>query len=514
MKSETPDSHPVPRAVRLGAAAVLFVLVAAAFVVGLWSGLHETDHAQPDPHATGAASPSAGASRQATGARPSIALIVIDCLRADAVDAERGGVPLMPQLRARSDQGWRFSRAYSQNAWTKPSVASLMTSLYGEVHGVQYGLGVVVVDNQEADADAIPASMETAASFFKQAGYATLGVQSNINVDQRFGFAQGFDAYSMRLFPKFGADAVTDEALRLAGAAGPSPLFLYAHYMNAHAPYPSPDEVQALFGPAPAVTEGDRLWMDTFSESYHDLILNQLGILKERKRGDLSEAGRAWLRYRYDAALHFIDTQVGRLLEHIEKAAPNTIVVVTADHGEEFWEHGSVGHGKTLYEEVVHVPLMIWGPGITPGSSDVPVELIDVLPTLAARAGLSPRDAWQGRNLGGGDGVLAVQPKPVFSMTHSSLRAAGLQLECVIDGGYKLLDNHKAAPMVFDLGGDPGELRGGSADGGEVGPRLKALLEIHRAANAKHPAYATQAPPATIDAQTAEQLNAIGYGAR
>lgn len=441
-------------------------------------------------------------------ARPNVLLIVIDTLRADRIAAQRNGVPVMPKLHEFAEESWWFENANSEASWTKPSVVSILTSLYPSTHRVQFGIpGNWFKKDSPPPIEGIPVEKPTAMAYFKQHGYATAVVQSNRHLQPRYGFGYGCDAYDDTNWAD--GKTVTDLALGHAREMK-GPFFLYAHYIDPHAPYGAPEPHRSAFGPVPEFAPEDKDWLekeDHFGPYYMDKIMNDLGKKPQREFAPLSEQGRERLRMLYDGDCRYADAEVDRLIRSVLETSPNTIVVVTADHGEEFWEHGSIGHAKTVYQEVAHVPLLVRVPGMPSLKISARVETIDILPTLASATGLPGEAAWQGRSL--------LDPKlksrPVFCETNGSLPETEIDKRFVIDGMHKLIRDHGNNAEVYDLKVDPREQKNLVEGDGEIRAALSDLLDKHIAAMQAHPA--AQIPPAIfhLDDDTKRELEALGY---
>ena len=444
----------------------------------------------------------------ASDAKPNVVLVVIDALRADRLTAQRNGIALMPRLAEFAADSWWFTCASTQSTWTKPSMVSLFTSLYPGVHNVQFGASHRIAEGQEMSVDILPETLDTMAECFKRAGYETAAMQANANVKGAFGFKQGFPDYSYRFdaYPEFRAREITQAAMaHFESAKGP--LFLYLHYMEPHAPYDPPVEYLDRFEPLPPVSPEERRQIDSqYFDYYGDKVQHDLGLREERKFADWTEAGREYVRVKYDAEVRYADEEVGRLLAFIRESRPNTVVVVLADHGEELWEHGSVGHGRTLYQELLAVPLIMSFPGEKARRIEAPVELIDVLPTLAARVHLEKSELWQGRDLASP----LPAARPVFAQTMTSLREADVHLEAVLQGDDKLIaDMRRQNELLFRLLRDPTEHTPVKEDAREA--QLKTLLTAHDAENEHHPAYTPPGSAARLDQESIEQLKSQGY---
>ncbi len=437
---------------------------------------------------------------------PNVVLIVLDTLRADRIGASRDGVPLMPGLEAFANNAAYFRRAYANATWTKPSMVSLFTSLYPGVHNVQYGTVHSLGDDEAVRADAIPDTFETMAELFQQAGYRTLAFQENANMSPVFNMDKGFERYEFHPYPEWTADRMTEEVSNvLAELEGP--FFLYAHYMDPHAPYEPPDEYLELFEEVPGLTVQDRDLLDRYYDFYNDFLMHRFGIKDSRDEPDFSEQGKEKIRLLYDAEVRYADDHITSLIAGIQERHPNTYIVFVSDHGEELWEHGSIGHGPTVYDEVAHVDLIIQGPSVSAKAVDHPVMLIDVLPTLAAMAELPVREEWQGIDLFADD----LLERPVFIETHSSIQATGIFKQAVVLGDRKLIiDYQHDTAELYDLAADPREQN--PLDRPDEVAALRALIDEQNELNRSHPLHSEgDARQLELDDETIEALRAVGY---
>ena len=210
-------------------------------------------------------------------ASPNVLLIVVDTLRADRIDAARNGVPVMPKISAWAKESWNYQYCVTPSTWTKPSMVSMFTSLYPEVHRVLFGVHDTIVADQPAESDAIPDSLMTLATYLKSSGYQTAAIQTNPNLGENFGFHQGFDTYFFSPYPAFTGDKVTKKALVTLDELKP-PFFFYVHYMDPHAPYNPPEPHRTAFGPEPALPESDQnLLGQNYPNFYNDLSTSRSG---------------------------------------------------------------------------------------------------------------------------------------------------------------------------------------------------------------------------------------------
>lgn len=373
-------------------------------------------------------------------AQPNVVLIILDACRADKVDAFRGGVPLMPYLS--SLPAVRFKNAYSPAPWTAASMISLFTSTHVDTHQRHIG------------ACPFPETMHTMGEYFKSAGYTTFGVQANGNLAEGLGHARGFDQYIFNLSAP--GDTLTSTALSLLESAT-SPFFLYVHYVDPHTPYAPPEDYQNLMGYPPAELSATERYVieNEFIAYLYDYLRYHLGRQPELTYEQLSPLGCDAICSLYDAEVRFADHQLEILITELLVKHPNSIIVITADHGEHFWEHNSLVHETTVYEPLVHVPLFIMAPGIPEGSVETVVSTLDLMPTLASLLNLSGHSYWEGRNL--------FEPQdpggPVFTCGKTTLTWS-LAREMVRFNDMKLIrQSNTGESELYDLSLDPGELQ-------------------------------------------------------
>jgi arylsulfatase A-like enzyme len=306
-------------------------------------------------------------------ARPNVLVVVIDTLRADhlgAYGAPAGSTPFLDRLGRR---GTVFDRAFAASSWTAPSVASLFTSRYASQHHV------TTYDARLPDAE------RTLAETFADAGYRTIGVTANFRLSPALGFAQGFARWDDRWSaPKTRANAVRRHAVSALDAAPRSsqPVLLYLQYMEPHPPY----------APPPAYRRRYERHAEVGPDANARLLAGE---------HDFTPAEIDHLHSLYEGEVAYLDHEIARLFAALAHRGflDDVIVVVTADHGEEFREHGLMGHGRSLYNAALRVPLVLAGARIPAGRVRDAVSLVDLAPTLAALAGLRPETTWEGRSL-------------------------------------------------------------------------------------------------------------------
>jgi arylsulfatase len=351
--------------------------------------------------------------------RPSnLLLITVDTLRADHLGAYGYDRAVSPVIDRLATESVVFERAYATIPKTNPSLASLMTGLYPQSHGI---LELAVP---------LPEAHQTLAERLRAKGYETAGVVGQFNLVSQLGFGQGFDVY-LDDFPaappggdvrgKFTpwaekrAAAVADHAMAWLAEPREAPFFLWVHFMDPHAAYDPP----APKGAPQEAADDDY----PATELARAQIYPQAYVPGENRLG-------YYLRS-YDAEIRYLDGQIGRLLEGLERGglADETWIVLTADHGEYMGDPDvpplpeSQGktrfavphfhHGATLSDGEIRVPLMVrapasWVDRIEPGRVDEVVSLVDVVPTLAEFLELSVGDV-DGSSFAG---LLAGEPAP------------------------------------------------------------------------------------------------------
>jgi arylsulfatase A-like enzyme len=289
--------------------------------------------------------------------RPNIILIVVDAMRPDHLGCYGYTRPTSPNIDGLAAQGVVFETAISHAPWTKVSFPTFLTSLYPFEHGIS---------NWES---VLPDSVLTLAEFLKGQGYSTACAVQYPVLAPKFNILQGFDNVDLLVLWREGASKVSTAALK-AMEESPEPFFLMAHFFDAHKPYNMPDEYIDMV----------RAGSDT--EPYQWTKDDFIGIYDKPSEAEI--AGNLLL---YDAGIRYADEGIGEILHYLEKRgiADNTMIIVTADHGESFWEHGLPLHSTNVYDEALRVPFIFHYPDKWQHMKRVggQVRLIDLFPTLA-----------------------------------------------------------------------------------------------------------------------------------
>jgi arylsulfatase A-like enzyme len=345
---------------------------------------------------------------------PHVLLVTIDTWRADRLGLYGSPRATSTWLEDFAKDAVVFERAIAPASWTWPTMASLATGMYPRGHGA------MVPDAPICD------EADTLAEVFHDAGWRTGFVGSNTYFEpDEAGYKQGFEYYFA---------SGSESARRVleytgyfldGGWTGSEPFFLHVHFFDPHCPYDPEDTAVATvrevefgptdFGSEPVPTIG---W-DMIGHACHVLPVVNSDLAGPLDQHPLSTDITEYLDH-YDAELVETDRALQLLMATLNAtgAWDDTWVVLTGDHGEEFGEHGRVGHGDNLYAETSWVPLLIRPPGGTTGRRiSQPVSLVDIPRTLASVAGLKVPRAWDGRDLGPAVRGAPLEPAPVFSET-------------------------------------------------------------------------------------------------
>ena len=408
-----------------------------------------------------------GCSGPPAEAPPNIIVISIDTLRADRLGSYGFAAETSPTLDRLAGLGVRFENAISPSSWTLPAHMSLITSQLVSTHGV--------VDDEKALRD----SAETLAEVLSSRGYRTTGFVSWVYFSPKFGFGQGFDEYT---FVPGDARAVVDAVEDWHSTCAREPYFLFVHFFDPHMDFSPPAPYDTLF---------TRDYAGPVDGSYVQIKPQILGL--HESIDPIDPVDRQHLDALYQGEIRFVDDEIDRLLAAVDARSPlaDSLVVVVSDHGEELGDHGSLeGHGWTLYEEILHVP-MIWSfPDAAHQGTVVrePVGLIDVAPTILDFLGIESPVQFQGRSLLPllRSRELATTSSPViadsggrFGIFKRAVRGARFKLietrdtgrseiGLPIDAGYEL----------YDLESDPGEHHDLYHPGHPEAQRLLRILEL------------------------------------
>ena len=417
--------------------------------------------------------------------RPSFIVLSIDTLRRDHLDAYGYFRETAPFLREHlADQGVVFDGLVAEAATTDPSHMTLFTSLPALVHGVTRELEVLGVP------------VTTLAEALRLQRYRTAAFTEDGPLAHDRGFAIGFDAYRENksksiTLPAGRVEDTFHQARAWLDRNADRPFFLFLHTFQVHAPYEPPAGYRALF------TE------------------DEPAARTASQRRTIAD---------YDREIRYVDDQLAELMRFAERRGlgANTVWVVLSDHGEEFWEHGSLGHGTLPYEEVLRVPLIVRGPGVPRGQRRTdPLHHLDLMPTLLELAGAPIPPEAQGLSFA----ALLRERPPAAAAAPRALASASWMLPAGFDppafalrlGTDKLIRRRQSGSwgeLRFDLAADPHEQR---PQPGATPALRDALVAYEGGAETSRRQLAARAPgphkpaPIQLDPEREETLRSLGY---
>ncbi|HZI64759.1 MAG TPA: sulfatase [Thermoanaerobaculia bacterium] len=432
--------------------------------------------------------------------RPDVLILLVDGLRPDRLGAYGHSRATSPAIDRLARDGVVFRQAISQSTFTKTSIASLFTGRNPYRHGVYWGNNLE--QPGRVTSDVLRREETTLAELLARRGYLTGAWVQNSHLRDFMGFAQGFQVYRdqegpiERIHRRFGSF--------LSGPGRRYPFFAYLHYIDLHDPYRPPPPYDTMFGPRGAVYDGvDFADWGAF-----------LAEVEEGKRA-LGEDELRQLRDLYDGQIRRIDERVGELLDRLRRLGlyDRMLIVLTADHGEAFLEHGFISHSAAPYDELVRVPLIVKFPAgrFAGGEVAEQVRLVDLFPTVAEEAGVSEAlDPGQPREVDG----CALQP--LLRGAARDARCAVAVSEIAEDGaypsiavrseGWKLVHRPGAEDALYDLERDPGETA--NVAGRDL-PQEERLRQGMREALAERTRLDN--PRIELDERLIRELKALGY---
>ena len=398
---------------------------------------------------------------------PNVLLITVDTLRADRLGCYGFGLARTPHIDGLAAEGVRSTNAITAAPITMPSHATILTGLYPSAHGVR--------DN---GAYALGDGAVTLTERLKAAGYTTQAFVSALVLNRRYNLTQGFDGYDDDLWAEDAPPMFMIRKRPAAKTAGRflawfeqwrttpkrKPFFAWVHFFDPHQPYKPPPQ--------------DRLFAPTL----------------------------------YDAEIAAVDRAVGQILSALRQhqLLDNTLVILTADHGESLGEHQEKTHALFIYDATVHVPLIFRYPRVVPHGKVYtgPVRTVDIVPTVLGIVGLPGGKETQGVDLlPAWRGTMPPPDLPQYSESLLSEVGFGMApLYGVRKGGYTWIRAPK--PELYDLGHDPHELHNLYADGDERAAKLDRELEAILEGSRR---FAITAGNNPMTQETAEMLRSLGY---
>lgn len=426
-----------------------------------------------------------------------VILIVVDTLSSRYLGCYNQTQKNSPVIDRLAKEGALFVQSFSVAPWTKPSLASIFTGVMPSEHGIT------------AAGDRLAEDRKLLGEMLKERGFRTAGFASHVYLSQRFGLAQGLDFYkqvnkSKRIHSAITSAQVSDLAIEWMKEKSDRPFFLFLHYFDPHFNYIHHKDFN-------------------FTSDYKGPLSESISMVELTKRTKhLKAADVEFLKNLYREEIAFTDHHIGRVIEAVKAlgAAKNTLVVLTADHGEEFMEHGSFNHTKTLYDELLSVPLIFYLPGtIEPRQVKHPVTQLDIVPTLLSLS-KRPESAagWSGISLAPAlFGQEIPSDRDLFhEVSYSSVKNRKNVEHDIIgirSGRYKLLhDRNRKRTSLYDLKSDPLEQRDLSKSEPKIAEDLLARLkplEEHHAAQREELEKA--APGPDLPSEEIKKLETLGY---
>lgn len=344
-----------------------------------------------------------------------VLMVFIDTLRPDHLGLygyERDTTAALDHL---AGSAAIFDNARSIAPWTLPSARTIVTGQHPEAY------------------DDTTTLQET----LRAEGWATAFIAGNVYLSANFDMHRGWDLHRVGMWPP--AESVTDDALAWLDQHRGRDALLMVHYMDAHLPYLEPRAYRHLYaGDGPKGLQGE----------FH--------LPDIRKASLKTDAEQQYVRDRYDNNIRYATDQIQRLVHTLDD---NDVLMIFADHGEEFWDHGGFEHGHTTYDELLRVPLILRAPGVPAGRIDTPVSLLDLTPTVLDLVGVDPAQALDGTSLAG----LARGDAEAVATFEARNHAFGRPLYGRERWGVIVDDQkwstHNGRETLHDLAADPGEAK-------------------------------------------------------
>lgn len=429
--------------------------------------------------------------------KPPVIIVIFDTLPAGHVSCYGYSRSTTPHIDWLAEDGIRFEHAIAPAPWTLPSIASILTGTFPSRHSAGFHLDPPTVSDRRLAP--LRPEMVTLPSLFQEKGYQTAGIFNNPFTHPGYGLDKGFDTYNYvggdNLLIRR-ATEVVNNAVEWIELHKKKPFFIVVHFFDPHLAYDPP-----LHFAMPYISDYKGRVKIPFSPHPKDIRSGKIPLSDEDKKFVIGL---------YDGEVTATDFELGRFIAYLKENGiyDKALIVLTADHGEEFWERGSFEHGHSLHREVVEVPLIIKFPGIESPGQVVGeyVSLVDIFPTIAEFMGWPLPFSLDGISLYPRGGRLRVLPHTVVTEnTHY-----GPQQQAFYDDGFKLIVNRETGKMqVYDLKNDPSEQKDML---GKIDLPDSVKSQVQKMAKDLEEAMKNQVPEAAkIDAETLEKLKSLGY---
>jgi len=418
-----------------------------------------------------------------------ILIYLVDCLRPDHLPFFNYTKNVTPHMEEFSKDSIIFKNAFAQGSWTRPSVGALFTGLHPFAHqAITLKSGLA-------------SELNTLAEVLEKAGYYTIGISSNAGIKKFFNFHQGFKFFKYHSNLSGGISDKLNEYAFPELRKKKTPFFLYLHTMDLHRPRKLKEEF------LPSFPEGD-------SDEGHQIVTVQ-------KDGGISyPVDLTRVLAMYDAAIRQNDRSFGDLMKELKRLDlyDSTLIILTADHGEELYDHRKFAHGKTLYQEVIHQLLIIKLPGQLMAGKQIyeNVQTIDIFPTFLDLIG-EPRPSYlSGKSLK----RLMLSSSDVESPFHGEIfveTGMELSLKAVIDGYWKLIrktqkdSDDPEKYELYNLKDDPSERNDLIYRNSIASEYLKRRLKNWTLSQEKLEKLVKEDVEKTLTEKEIEELKALGY---
>lgn len=442
--------------------------------------------------AVGSASPwLSGCAKYGNTKGPNVILITLDTTRVDHLSCYGYPKTTSPNLDRLAEESVLYTRAISPASWTLPAHASLFTGKFTTSHGARYDAKgpLCLVDSIENPPDAwkIPRARglsqnePTLASILNKEGYSTGAVVAGPWLKKVFGLDKGFEYYDDREISSINgrlAKQVTNSALEWVSNIRDSDFFLFLNYFDPHIPYTPPEDFFCSFLP----------------------ISNAKQLLKGRKP-TIPE-----LIALYDGEILYMDYYIGKLLQKLKEAKlyDKTMIIVTADHGELFGEHGKFEHGYFLYQEEIHIPLLIKYPGaeVLPCRSDAHIQLNDIISIILERLSIERPNNIQ-------SGIPPQIGHPLLAETYPlSVLGPNGHWCAIFENEFKFIWNSKGKHQLINLSNDPGEEVNLIDEQPQIAAHMQLKMDQYLDGLPKPKAVSAQHK---VDEETQKALKSLGY---
>lgn len=432
-----------------------------------------------------------------------IVLITIDALRPDHLSCYGYNRNTTPNIDKIAEGGIIFSNAISPSSWTLPSMVSLFTSTYPINHGVTSGRAKKrKVYNHQVFSD----RLTTLAEILQANGYTTFGVASNIFLSENLGFGRGFDYF--KCIPSRPAPYVNETIYSWEGKIKKSEkFFIWMHYIDPHFPYqPRKPWIDTY------ITDTEEI-VDISEKSPFDLMALHAMLTEDNQEQSKHKATllKKNLLSLYDSEINYVDSYVGELIRKF-KLDKNTLLIITADHGEGFFEHGILGHTFSLYQETIRIPLIVKLPYSTKkGTINNQVNLIDIMPSILQTLNINPPEHIAGKSFWEKKGLLFWIKKVFFKKNKLdyTFSEKGSNARTVMTPEWKYIYNYGTEKeQLYNIKSDPLELDNLVDKNTKQRNQLKKQL-FHWVSNATK--YPVKEQHRGFTQEEKEKLEVLGY---